>query len=58
MEEKLMTILGGKSYNVFEFKKILIKFYHDNSLKIPSHYVMYMIWEEYCAKKKITRCTY
>lgn len=58
MEEKLLEILSGKNYNVFEFKRILIKFYKDNEIKIPSHYVMFMIWDEYSTTKKIVRCTY
>lgn len=55
MEEKLLQILAGKSYNILEFKRILIQFYKDNLIEIPSHYSMYLIWDEYSTKKTISK---
>lgn len=53
MEEKINTALGGEKYTIKQFKDVLIPLYREAGGKIPSHYVMYMMWEDYCHKGKV-----
>lgn len=53
MEEKINTALDNKQYTIKEFKNVLIPLYRESGGKIPSHYVMYMMWEDYCKKGKV-----
>jgi hypothetical protein len=53
MEALINSTLDNKQYEIKAFKEILINLYRDNDVKIPSHYVMYMMWEDYCKKGKV-----